>query len=259
MGTSAPTSDGTSAETVTADDLMVIKSQAAVENAPYTRYSCWHCADPPCKNECPFGAIVKDATHGGVRVDHSQCNPFHIKCTRQCLRNCMRGGYPKIGLGDGSSYKAWKCNFCLDWSTGATKWLPGHIRQAVTSSALDPTIVGASNYNPADGVPACVAACPANALKFGNVSDVQAVLETSAIKSWAGDGSMYWAISSKAAVMMPTIFAPPTADPFSEDHVVPMVQGALASPAGKALVLPTLATAGLYALYKRKVELAESK
>ncbi len=260
-----------SAEKTTSGDLMVIKQQASVENPPFVRYSCWHCSAPPCAPECPFGAIIKQAD-GAVTVDHNLCNPYSIKCTRQCLRNCMRGGYPKIGFGSTSSlatsavtssYKMFKCNLCYDWSQANTiskRWKQGHLRQAVGSSSLDPTsTTGIYDTTAAASVPACVQSCPSNALKFGNKSDILTVLETSAVKSWGGAGSVYWAITSNASDMASTIFAPPTADPFAEDHAVPMVQGILASPAGKALVLPTLATAGLYALYKRKVQLAESK
>jgi predicted NAD/FAD-binding protein len=47
---------------------------------------------------------------------------------------------------------------------------------------------------------------------------------------------------------------PPKADPFIEDHITPMVSGALSSPLVKAAIVPTLVVGGLMALSARRAE-----
>jgi len=48
------------------------------------------------------------------------------------------------------------------------------------------------------------------------------------------------------------IFGHPTGDPYVEDHALPMLEMLLNSPAGKMLLIPTIAAGGLHALYERK-------
>ncbi len=44
---------------------------------------CHHCEDPPCKAECPTGAISKDKASGIVSIDHENCTACDI-CVEAC-------------------------------------------------------------------------------------------------------------------------------------------------------------------------------
>ena len=96
--------------------------------------SCNHCAEPACLPACPSGAIWKRADNGVVDIDSTLC----IGC-RRCEAACPYGA-PQF---DASAGVMTKCNFCED----------------VVAE-------GESPY--------CVAACPARALDFGELSELQA-------------------------------------------------------------------------------------
>lgn len=240
------------AERVESDDLVAVKAQRANENPPYVRYACWHCGDPPCVPRCPFKAIYKvtGSTGGSVegavmikRYPTSASDPYYcrpLECARQCVNDCGRGGYPKVGYGtqwdvSNGVQKAYKCILCngrLVWGSRTTN----------SSGALEAPAAGR--------VPACVATCPMGALRFGEKSVILAYISANYTsvggKVISADGSSYWA-SKKFEV------AAPTADPYIEDHISPMFTRLLGSPVGKALVAPTLVAAGLYALYQRRL------
>lgn len=227
---------------ISADDATVVKAQCNYDNPPYVKYNCWHCDGPLCAgaSACPFGAVKKQ-TNGAVTVDRAKCNTSSPLCTEQCAKACGRGGYPKIGSGDGGAVDyMYKCNLCTN-ADGSNRFKP----------AGGNVLVAGSTYPLSGGVPACVATCPAGALKVGYREEIEAYTraQTQAgnFRSVAGFGSYYWASKS--------LFGIPTSDPYVEDHVVPIFTKLLSGPAGKALVLPAIALGGLYAIYQRKVTL----
>ena len=227
---------------VAADQRVVIKSQKAVDNAPFVRYSCWHCPSPPCTGRCPFKAVKKDATSGAVYIDHAACDPDSPLCTRQCATDCMRGGYPKIGVGSDffATKKSYKCTMCFGRS-GANGDLPS---KATAQEQIDTP--------DKKHQPSCVYTCPARAMSYDTRTAIIARLND-ATEGWisrVGDGSMFWA-SKKY------IIAFPKADPFVEDHVSPMVGSLLNSPFAKAALVPTLVAGGLLALSARRAKIAE--
>ncbi len=190
----------------------------------------------PLKSDKTTWAIVRKL-NGAVVVNHSVCNPS--LCDEECRRLCQRGGYPKIGIGSSSvGRKANKCDMC--WNH------------------LD-TAVGGNNSDADTKLdkPACVKTCPNGALHFGKKSTMISGTTFNVGSGYnhgtgndyvIGDGSSFW-LSHNG------VFRMPKADPFVEDHISPMVTQLFTSPAGKALVVPALIAGGLYALYKRKVEL----
>jgi formate dehydrogenase iron-sulfur subunit len=91
------------------------------------RYQCMHCTEASCESVCPTGAISHQGS--AVVIDQQWC----IGCG-YCVQSCPFGvPHKEHGINAGS---AKKCTFCVD-------------RQA-------------------DGLaPACVEACPAGALQFG--------------------------------------------------------------------------------------------
>ena len=64
--------------------------------------ACMHCAEPPCRDACPTGAITKRTDDGIVVVDPEKC----IGCG-YCLWACPYGA-PQFG----KNGKMQKCNYC---------------------------------------------------------------------------------------------------------------------------------------------------
>ncbi|MEM0021291.1 MAG: 4Fe-4S dicluster domain-containing protein [Fervidicoccaceae archaeon] len=94
---------------------------------------CAHCEDPPCANVCPTGALQKDEETGFVTYNPAKC----IGCW-QCAMVCPFGAiYP-----DYETLTAAKCDGCIE---------------RVKSGRL----------------PACVEACPTNALVFADVKEME--------------------------------------------------------------------------------------
>lgn len=105
---------------------------------------CMHCDNATCKGLCPFGAITKADT-GAVEITEGLCMGG-AKCRDVCpwgipQRQAGLGLYTKIApdyLGGGVMYK---CDFCADYL--------------------------------AEGkAPACVTACPQDAISFGTKKDM---------------------------------------------------------------------------------------
>ncbi len=101
-----------------------------------TSVACFHCARPACVNACPTGALSKEADLGVVLVDGSRC----VGC-RRCAAACPYGAHQF----NRETRRMEKCNAC--WH-----------RIVDTSGATPVLCVGVR--------PACVAACPARALRF---------------------------------------------------------------------------------------------
>lgn len=96
--------------------------------------SCNQCDEPACLAKCPQQAISKDPDTGIVEVDEETC----IGCGT-CALVCPYGA-PKI---DEEAKLARRCNACKDLVAAGEK-------------------------------PVCVMSCPARALDFGAVEDIQA-------------------------------------------------------------------------------------
>jgi anaerobic dimethyl sulfoxide reductase subunit B (iron-sulfur subunit) len=95
--------------------------------------ACNHCSDPACVNNCPTGAMHKNADTGIVEVDKSKC----IGC-RYCMWSCP---YDAVSFIEEEG-KVGKCNFCSD--------------------------LLAQGQNPA-----CVDACVMRVLKFGDLDKLR--------------------------------------------------------------------------------------
>jgi phenylacetyl-CoA:acceptor oxidoreductase subunit 1 len=129
---------------------------------------CQHCAEPPCAEVCPTGATRK-RDDGIVEIDYALCmgcSYCMVACPYQARykvngRRFAYGDRPmeielarENGVRDGV---ATKCTFCVDRvDAGLARGLvPGK----------DP-----------DATPACVNACIAGALRFGDLEDRESVV-----------------------------------------------------------------------------------
>nr|MCX3323011.1 4Fe-4S dicluster domain-containing protein [Bacillus paranthracis] len=116
--------------------LAIIRSEAQGEfpdvKYRFFRKSCQHCDHAPCVDVCPTGASFRDAASGIVDVNPGLC----VGC-QYCLPACpyrVRFIHPDTKTAD-------KCDSCRKTNLQAGK------------------------------LPACVEACPAKALTFGNLDD----------------------------------------------------------------------------------------
>lgn len=235
------------------DQRVIIKSLKRVDMGPFMRYSCWHCVNPPCAAHCPFGAIKKQA-NGAVYVDHALCKPDDrnaqgVLCTRQCIIDCSRGGYPKVGAGSDmyTGMRANKCTLCFGRS-GAGADLDATIGNPLPTKASAAEIAAVPQKA---HQPACVFTCPAKAMSWDTQTNIRAYINNTAngFISAYGDGSMYWA-SRKFLLIAPK------ADPFVEDHITPLVSNLVSGPFAKAALVPTLLAGGLMAVIARRQRLA---
>jgi len=241
---------------------VVIKSQKRVDMGPFVRFSCWHCADAPCIQRCPFNAVSKSPTSGAVWTDPNLCNPDDPRCVQQCKIDCQRGGIHYIGAGSDlwSGSKSWKCTLC----TGTYENAPyvgagagGDLPSKGLRTTVGPVTTWYSTLYPTREVPeiehqpSCVFTCPANAMVYDTRANILEYIQDPAngFVGRFGDGSMFWA--SKVEL------SPPKADPFMEDHVSPMVGSLLSSPFAKAALAPTLVIGGLLALSARRAKMEQ--
>lgn len=256
---------------------LAIKSLKRGDMGPFLRYSCWHCTNPPCAPECPFGAIKKEAT-GAVSVDAAKCKPSLCKSgtgPKPCEIGCQRGGYPKVGVAYETGTYAGisvmnKCTLCTgragadtDPNLDSSRALPTRARKDGSGNFVSdlPLPSGGTLPNPTvpelAHEPACVSSCPAKAMKWDSRANILAYLNDPAngyvlangTQNWYGSGSIYWAAKKVMLVA-------PKADPLIEDHIAPMASSALS---GGAMVVPTLLLGGLAALSRRRTEVASEK
>lgn len=240
---------------VAPDSRVIIKSQRRVDNGPFVRFSCWHCPNPPCARRCPFGAITKQA-NGAVSIDPDKCDPS--RCDKQCVRDCQRAGYPKVGIGSDlfATEKAWKCTLCWGRSGSDDDIAAATEQRGKSYGKPLPRNFRNNNNVPGETLaaipelahePSCVYTCPAKAMKWGTQAGIISYINDPAngYISGQGDGSMYWA--SKRAIIIQ-----PKADPYVEDHLTPMVSSLLNSPFAKAALVPTIFVGGLAAIIARR-------
>ncbi|MCG2808181.1 MAG: hypothetical protein L6413_07945 [Coriobacteriia bacterium] len=232
------------------DQRVIIKSQKRLDMGPFIRFSCWHCPDPPCVKRCPFGALEKKAD-GAVAIDPTKCDP--TQCSRQCVTDCQRGGYPKVGVGSDlfTTSKAWKCTLCNGVAGAAADLDPAYGDPNPTrATAAEIGLVAEKAHEPT-----CVYTCPAKAMQWDTraaIVGAGGIIATGGYISYQGDGSMFWA-SKKY------IIAAPKADPFVEDHITPMLSSMLTDSVSKATVVPTLVAGGIIAVIARRIRLANGE
>lgn len=260
---------------VAPDTRVMIKSQQRLDMGPFIRFSCWHCPDPPCAGRCPFDAIVKQP-NGAVSVDPLKCDPTN--CNSECVNDCERGGYPKVGFGSTKTYNdgsgnvdtaansnAWKCTLCYGRAGSAADLNPIYGNPLPNNNAAygapydasgNPTAI-AANTSALTGTvvpelehwPSCVYTCPAKAMKWDTRTAIWNHIGSAGYISYQGDGSMFWASKTR-------IIAAPKADPFIEDHITPMLSSALTTSVSKATIVPSLVAGGVLAAIARKIHLA---
>jgi formate dehydrogenase iron-sulfur subunit len=116
----------------------------------FTMQRCLHCLDPGCVSACPTTALTRQPD-GPVIYEASKC----IGC-RYCIWACP-WGVPTAEW-DSLAPKIQKCTHCADRSDQPPPMVRnGQALSAEESQAFRTNIV----------VPACVKACPADALRFG--------------------------------------------------------------------------------------------
>ncbi|MFC1995273.1 4Fe-4S dicluster domain-containing protein [Chloroflexota bacterium] len=119
-------------------DLIEIVSQEQGEfpdvSLSHLFLTCFHCAEPTCIPACPDGLLVKRAEDGIVVIN----NPEQCTSCKLCVEACPYDA-PKTVSGD--KINVVKCNLCLD------RIIEGR-------------------------TPACVAACPTEALAAGSTEQL---------------------------------------------------------------------------------------
>jgi formate dehydrogenase iron-sulfur subunit len=116
-----------------------------------TMWRCLHCLEPACVSSCPTTALQR-RTDGPVVYDEDQC----IGC-RYCMWACP-WGVPSADW-DSRAPKIHKCTHCAD---RCDQPLP-EARNGVALTAGEQ-----QEYRTSIEVPACVKACPADALRYGD-------------------------------------------------------------------------------------------
>ena len=247
---------------VSYDQRLTLKSQKRVDMGPFVRFSCWHCKDAPCARACPVKnaagkyALSWNRDTGAVALDRKICDPSLCQDALgqyPCQVKCQRGGYPKLGGKPYNGDESVTMNKCILCAGRAGDVLDSTVGAPLQTRATQDEIAASPGRA---HEPACVSTCPAKAMKWDSRDNILAyVLDPANGYVWADGttnvlgttGSMMWA-SRK------TLLAPPKADPFIEDHVAPMIGGALTGSLAKAAILPTLVVGGLMAISSRRAK-----
>ena len=147
---------------LSADTLTLITShEIPDENAPggllylFTMQRCLHCLEPACVSACPTTALSR-LPDGPVSYDANKC----IGC-RYCIWACP-WGVPAAEW-DSLAPKIKKCTHCAD-----------RAEQPGPASRNGEALTGLElmEFGKTMAVPACVKACPADALTFGDRDDI---------------------------------------------------------------------------------------
>ncbi len=129
---------------------------------------CMHCENAPCEPVCPVNATVHDA-EGTNNMVYNRCVG-----TRYCSNNCP--------------YKVRRFNFLLyqDWNTPSLKLMRNpevsvrsrgvmekctYCIQRIQNAKIDSEKENGRQVRDGEIVTACEAACPTNAIVFGNLND----------------------------------------------------------------------------------------
>ncbi|MCU0512752.1 MAG: TAT-variant-translocated molybdopterin oxidoreductase [Anaerolineae bacterium] len=152
-------------------DRYNVTDSAGTERTHFQPVPCMQCENAPCEYECPVQATVHD--HEGLN------NMVYNRCigTRACSANCPYGvrrfnfkdyvesdlilieqRNPDVSVRERGVME--KCTFCV---------------QRISEARINSTN---ENRRIFDGevMPACAAACPTQAIKFGNINDASAVV-----------------------------------------------------------------------------------
>ncbi|MDR3762935.1 MAG: 4Fe-4S dicluster domain-containing protein [Acidobacteriota bacterium] len=136
---------------VIADKLVDDQNSSTGFRQVFVKRQCMHCDDPACASACPVTALHKDPS-GAVVYDKSRC----IGC-RYCMWACP-WGVPTAEW-DSLNPSIRKCTHCAD---RISSQVPEY-RNGVALTAAEKTTWAAQHTEPA-----CVKACPAGCLKFGD-------------------------------------------------------------------------------------------
>jgi len=131
-----------SADTYTVVEYHDVRGSESESPWVFVKRQCMHCLEPACESACPVGAFRKTA-EGPVVYDSWKC----MGC-RYCMMACPFG-VPTYEWQNAIPFVR-KCTFCFD---------------RITDDGSLPLT---------ERVPACVKACPANALMFGRRVDLLA-------------------------------------------------------------------------------------
>lgn len=240
---------------ISPDDATVIKPQFGYDFPPFIKYNCWHCANPPCAGRCPFKAISKKED-GAVVIDFTRCNP--TACNLECVKDCGHGGYPRVGKGNNTDLKAYKCDMCYGrrlpllvvGPDGVVRGNPDviDIKTFGSFGTEAKSYIGTTDTSAVERykVSACVLACPTGALRMGYKDELDAYIASKGYQYKHGLLGDNWKWAGNV------MSAPPTADPLTDDHLIPLTHQLVD---GK-LVPVGLMIGGLYLLYRRKLEKA---
>jgi formate dehydrogenase iron-sulfur subunit len=127
----------------------------------FTMRRCLHCMDPACVSACPTTALERQSD-GPVTYNSNQC----IGC-RYCIWACP-WGVPTAEW-DSLAPKIQKCTHCADRSDQPLALMRNG--QALTDLEM-------KSFNEKISAPACVKACPADALRFGEREEMLQLART---------------------------------------------------------------------------------
>jgi MoCo/4Fe-4S cofactor protein with predicted Tat translocation signal len=144
---------------------------------------CMHCENAPCEPVCPVNATVHDA-EGTNNMVYNRCVG-----TRYCSNNCP--------------YKVRRFNFLLyqDWNTPSLKLMRNpevsvrsrgvmekctYCIQRIQAAKIESEKENGRQVRDGEIVTACQAACPTNAIIFGNLNDQQ-----SGVAKWQRESRNY--------------------------------------------------------------------
>jgi formate dehydrogenase iron-sulfur subunit len=148
-----------SAKTYTLISIHELENESAPGgvDAAYAMRRCLHCIEPACASACPTTALTRRAD-GPVVYDQDLC----IGC-RYCILACP-WGVPTTNW-DSLTPRIEKCTHCTD-----------RIEQPLPLSRNGGALTEHETklYQDTIAVPACVKACPADALKFGEREEMLA-------------------------------------------------------------------------------------
>lgn len=117
----------------------------------YLPMQCMHCENPPCVNSCPSGAFYK-REDGIVKIDNNKCYG-----AKACSVTCP---YNAIAFLDKIKH------YFPDGITATEElWYVNHIEGTACKCDF------CSDLLDQELLPACVQACPAGALIFGDIND----------------------------------------------------------------------------------------